>query len=343
MEPTAALYYPGAEPVWWIDGEFSADGRHFAATVQTVNWPMDRASRRATRWSGTYRSPSTAPVRVSIGTDCPGAGAQPGRPHFVHRLAARRVRRGVGDEIWTKDVTTFYAGLDVHADGSLLAVVAEEPGACAQNALLVGPPPARRSASCVARGTRPATSEFSPDGTLVGSVSSDGELVVWETATGRLLERWQTFDQQGIGFGPDNDLVHGGGRDSMLRTWDLSMQDTYLHQVTQVGDSSPYAHADVSPDGERVAYRWIDDAGTGWVRFVDTATGDATTPAKLPTQLFAWSLGSWRPDGQQYVGWCIMDCEEHGVLTVHDATTGEVVDKVDMLDDEDIVLGDLHG
>ena len=76
---------------------------------------------------------------------------------------------------------------------------------------------------------------FSPDGSLVGSASVDGELIVWDTATGRSVERWDTFDPWGIGFSPDNDLVYGGGGDSMLRTWDRSVQDTYLQQTTQVG------------------------------------------------------------------------------------------------------------
>ena len=104
---------------------------------------------------------------------------------------------------------------------------------------------------------------FSPDGTLVGSASNDGELIVWDTATGRPLERWDTFDPWGIGFSPDNDLVYGGGGDSMLRTWDLSAEDTYLQQTTQVGDAGVFTHADISPDGQQVAYRWLDGKGTG--------------------------------------------------------------------------------
>ena len=38
---------------------------------------------------------------------------------------------------------------------------------------------------------------FSPDGSLVGSVSDDGELIVWDTATGRPLERWDTASPVG--------------------------------------------------------------------------------------------------------------------------------------------------
>ena len=89
------------------------------------------------------------------------------------------------------------------------------------------------------RGHRDAVRDirFSPDGTLVGSVSNDGELIVWDTATGRPVERWDTFDPWGVGFSPGNDLVYGGGGDSMLRTWDLSAQDTYLRRTTQVDDA----------------------------------------------------------------------------------------------------------
>ena len=81
----------------------------------------------------------------------------------------------------------------------------------------------------------------------------------------------------GIGFSPDNDLVYGGGGHSMLRTWDLSVEDTYLQRTTQISDTKRFAHADFSPDGQQVAYSWLDE-DTGWVRFVDTATGEATPP-----------------------------------------------------------------
>ena len=143
---------------------------------------------------------------------------------------------------------------------------------------------------------------FSPDGSLVGSHSDDGELIVWDTATGRPLERWDTTAPWGVGFSPDGDLVYEGGGNSMLRTWDRSMEDTYLQRTTQVGDAEAFAHADLSPDGQQVAYRWLDDTGTGWVRFVDTATGEATPPTALPTQTPSGSVGTWHPDGGQYVG-----------------------------------------
>ena len=137
------------------------------------------------------------------------------------------------------------------------------------------------------RGHRDRVSEvrFSPDGTLVGSVSEGGELIVWDTATGRPLERWHTFDPYGVGFSPDNDLVYGGGGYSMLRTWDLSVEDTYLQRTTQVGDAEVFAHADFSPDGRQVAYSWLDGGhGMGQVRRHRHRRSDATRARAGVTQ-----------------------------------------------------------
>ena len=171
---------------------------------------------------------------------------------------------------------------------------------------------------------------FSPDGSLVGSVSTDQELIVWRTATGRPVERWYTFDGWGVGFSPDNDLVYGGGGgDSMLRTWDLSMEDTYLQQTTDVGGNTVFTHADISPDGQRVAYSWLDDQDRGWVRFVDTVTGDATSPTRFPVwdDLFNFNVvDAWHPDGGRYLGyWCDAHrpCARPGTVTILDPATGQ--------------------
>ena len=97
MQPTTKLDFPGGKPVWGVDVQFSADGRYLAATVQTAHWPGQDANEvpgYAVVWD--LRSPSTPPMRVPTGTDAPGAGAQPGRPDPVHRLAADGVRRGDG-------------------------------------------------------------------------------------------------------------------------------------------------------------------------------------------------------------------------------------------------------
>jgi WD40 repeat protein len=127
----------------------------------------------------------------------------------------------------------------------------------------------------------------------------------------------------------------------MLRTWDLTVEDTYLQQTTQVGGAEVFTHADISPDGQQVAYSWLDDQDRGWVRFVDTDTGDATSPVRFPVwNALFWvnAVDAWHPDGGQYAGfWCdgVEPCARPGTVTVLDSATGQPLRKP-----RDIVDGD---
>ena len=339
MQPMTKLASPSRKPVWGVDVQYSADGRYLAATVQTVDWAVQDASETpgyAVVWD--LRSPSTPPIRVPTGTDVQGMALSPdGRTLYTSApLTAYQV--ATGKRIWRReDVTTWYAALDVNADGTLLAVAANAD--TQKNHLLVSA--ATGATVHTLRGdpfNGPSIDiRFSPDGSLVGSVSNKGGLIVWDTATGQPRERWDTFSLWGVGFSPDNDLVYGGGGvDSMLRTWDLSAEDTYLRQTAQIRDAEDFAHAEVSPDGRQVAYRWLDGTGTGWVRFVDTATGEATPATRLPTNLGPKSHGTWHPEGGQYAAYCEA-CAEHpgDVVSVFDTTTGKLLRK-----SRDIVDGD---
>jgi len=327
MEPTTKLPFPGSKPVWGVNVGFSADGRYLAATVQTVNWYEEDTSVApgyAVVWD--LQSPSTPPVRVATGTDVQGVVLSPdGRTLYTSwPLTAYDVADG--SQIWRREeLSTPYGGaLDINAEGTLLALQRQRPDGCGVGLLV------RASNGATVRtltGQWACEIRFSPDGSLVGSLYG-GEMSVWETATGRLLERLRTFDPWGIGFSPDNDLVHTGGADSMLRTWDLSAEDTYLQRTTQVEDAEVFAEADIAPDGQQVAYRWLDDQGKGWVRFVDAATGERTRPTRLPAVVDIYSGGTWHPDGGRYVSYCtrlFYPCKGKGVVTVLDSTTGEVV------------------
>jgi DNA-binding SARP family transcriptional activator/WD40 repeat protein len=341
MEPTTKLDFPGGKAVWGVDVAFSADGRHLAATVQTVNWPGRGASGAlgyAVVWD--LRSPSTPPIRVPTGTDVQGVELSPDGETLYTTWPLTAYKVATGERIWRREgIEASYTALDVNAEGTLLAIAPVE------DVLLVD----ATSGDTVRtlRGHRDAVlidTRFSPDGTLVGSTGSDYELIVWDTATGRQLGRWRTFDEWGVGFSPDNDLVYGGGASgSMLRTWDLSMEDTYLQATTHVGDADPFVHADISPDGQRVAYSWLDDRDRGWARFVDTVTGDATSPVRFPVWDGLWFNGvdGWHPDGGQYVGyWCEQQqsCATPGTVAVLDSTTGKLIRKEDIVEGE----GDIY-
>jgi WD40 repeat protein len=124
--------------------------------------------------------------------------------------------------------------------------------------------------------------------------------------------------------------VYGGYGDSMLRTWDRSMEETYLQRTTRIGDGTVVAHADLSPDGRQVAYSWL-DGNRGWVRFVDTATGEATPPARVPVSAGPWASGAWHPQGHRYVATCTTGrCADPAMVL--DPATGRVLDRREFFD-----------
>lgn len=321
MQPAATLAFPGDEPVWGIDVGYSADGRHLAATVLTANHleqDPEQIKSFAAVWD--LRSPAEPPAKVPTGVGLQGVELSPdGRTLYAgHPLTAYDV--ATGRRLWRRNDVSATLDLDVNVQGTLLAA-----GATGKGALLVDAATGRTTARL--RGHRDGVRDmrFSPDGTRVGSVSSDGELIVWDAATGRLLERWDTFDPWGVGFSPDGDRVHGGGGDSMLRTWDLAMEETYLRSMAPVGLDGVITHAIISPDGQRVAYSWL-DKGTGWVKFVDTATGAATPPTRVPVfSEFPWPNGAWHPLGERYVTSCDFDCAGNGTATILDPATGRLL------------------
>ncbi len=332
MQPSTKLNLPGSKPVWGVDLQFSADGRYLAATVQTVNWPGQDASEApgyAVVWN--LRSPSTPPIRVPTGTDVQGMALSPDGQILYTGWPLTAFEVASGDQIWRRPEVTSVFPLDVNAEGTLLAVTDTGEADTGKEVLLVR---AHDGATVhTLRGHRDAVTDlrFSPDGSLVGSVSSEGELIVWDTATGRPLERWDTSDPWGVGFGPDGDLVYGGGSHSMLRTWDRSTEDTYLQQTTRVGGAEMFAHADLSPDGQQVAYSWLDGA-TGWVRFVDTVTGEATPPTHVPVSVGPWASGAWHPQGQRYVASCVtLECTGDPAMVL-DPATGRVLENRALFD-----------
>jgi DNA-binding SARP family transcriptional activator/WD40 repeat protein len=334
MQPTTKLDFPGRERVWGYDVQFSADGRYLAATMLPlpfVKADSDLTPGYALVWD--LHAPSAPPVRVPTGTGSQGlALGSDGRTLYTSRpLTAYDVASG--QRIWERPEVKAIS-LDVNAAGTRLAQGDQDSR---KDALLIDASNGRTVARL--RGHRDPVGDirFSPDGTLVGSVSDGGELIVWHTATGQPLERWDTFDSPwGVGFSPDNAKVYGGGGDSMLRTWDRSEEETYLQRTTQVDDAQMFVAAELSPDGDQVAYRWLDDTGQGWVRFVDTTTGGRTPPARLRAVEDLYSWGAWHPDGQRYVGyWCADACAP-GTVTVLDSDA-KLIRERDVVDGEGFV------
>ncbi|HEX5917628.1 MAG TPA: WD40 repeat domain-containing protein, partial [Nocardioides sp.] len=320
MRTTVELASPGT--FVGRDVEFSADGRFLAASLQT------ESSSFAVVWD--LRSPSAPPLRIPLGERASEGVALSRDGHTLYTsfpLTAFDV--ATGQRLWQRPRVWSIFHLDMNSQATMLVLGdIGDGGTLNEDALVVDPADGTTVARLRGHESWVRDIGFSPDGSLVGSVSDDGELIVWRSATGRPLQRWYASDSWGVGFSPDNSLVYGGGGESMLRTWDLSLKDTYLERTTGVRDTPAYAHADLSPDGRRVAYRWLDDMGRGWVRFVDTATGDATPRTRLLVNS-DWfggrQLGTWTNDGRRYASHgCREPCQGSGVVTVLDSAGGLV-------------------
>lgn len=336
MQPTATKLSFDGRPASGADIQFSADGRYLAASLHPGG--LARAFEQngyALVWD--LRSPSAPPERVRTGYGYQGLALSPDGQTLYTSVPLTAYDVATGRRVWRRAEVESWVVLHVNRRGTLLAVLDDS---AETDVLLVDA--ATGDTVRTLRGHRDAVSDvrFSPDGTLVGSVSRpDGELIVWDTATGRPRQRWDSFAPWNVGFSPDADLVYGGGGpDSMLRTWDLSVEDTYLQQTAQVSDARLFTQAEVSADGKQVAYRWLDDDDVGWVRFADTLTGDVTPPTRLPTnEGRARSMGAWHPQGGQFVGYrCDGNvCGAPGTVTVLDSATGQPLRA-----EQDIVAGE---
>ena len=128
------------------------------------------------------RAPSTPPIRVPTGTDPQGMALSPDGQTLYTGFPLTAYDVATGKRIWRRgEVWTWYTTLDVNAEGTLLAVQTDiEQG---KDLLLVSAATGATVARCVDIGTWSREVRFSPDGTLVGSVSEGGELIVWDTAT----------------------------------------------------------------------------------------------------------------------------------------------------------------
>ncbi|WP_168218487.1 BTAD domain-containing putative transcriptional regulator [Nocardioides eburneiflavus] len=336
MQESAVQLAPaGARPFIAIDVRFSADGSHLAAAMFSARKPGPLAQ-GTPAWVMVWdlRSPSEPPARIPTGILGQLVALSPdGRILYTNRpVTAWDVESG--EVLWQREELESSA-LDITFEGDILAI---EDHATLTDVLLLDSTDGTTVRTLGGHRDWPNDARFSPDGSLLGTVTRSGELAVWEVATGRHLHRWFTYDAWGVGFSPDNRLVHtGGGADTMLRTWDISYQDTFVRRTARVDGPALFARADVSPDGGRVAYSWIEDE-QGWITFTDPATGAATPPTRVPVVedqrwFGTWPVGAWHPDSGQYaVQGCADRCGKRGIVTVLDAATGTVIGRRDVVD-----------
>jgi len=166
----------------------------------------------------------------------------------------------------------------------------------------------------------PRGAAFSADGKLLATAHFGGEIIIWNLATGQVVQRLHTGEVAwAVAFSPDGRALYTAGDKGLLRAYDLGGQRRYL-RWTQAAPPRRYLHVLASGNGQRIAYLW-NEAGTSWVSIAEVATGRMTPPTSLDLELQdeAQVPASWHPNGQRLV--------VHGLhlAAVVDARTGKVL------------------
>ena len=279
------------------------------------------------------RSPSTPPVRVPIGRTPPGAGAQPGRPDLYTSLPLTAYEVAIGRaDLAPRGGRTTTVTLDMNAEGTLLALeVYSDYGTDRTRSWWT---PATGDTVATLRGHQDVVSDirFSPDGTLVGSTSIDGELIVWDTATGRPLERWRHLRSVGRRLQPGQ---RPGLRRRRRRLDAAHLGPVHGGHLSAADDPGRRRRAVRGrPTSRRTGSRWPIAGSTTQAR---DGSGSSTPPPENATlrpasrcrtpYVLAWRLASRRRAVRRVLVRRRVRAEDTGIVTVLDSATGKLLRK----------------
>ncbi|TCC44655.1 hypothetical protein E0H75_34390 [Kribbella capetownensis] len=302
---------------------FSADAQHLAASVQVILNPASGESSFgdpafALVWD--LRARDRRPVKVTLPAGPQGLALSPDGRTIYTQLPLRAYDVATGDRQWRRDDLAGDRTIDITLDGNLLAL-RRSAETNSNEIALVDAQTGKTIRMLRGHNGEPRDMTFSRDGTLLGSASQDGEVIVWNVATGTPRERIKTFEiSWGVGFSPDNRTLYTGGDEGILRAYDLSGQKLYVRRAQGV-PARDYLHALASGDGRSTAYVWR-DATDSWLMFADSATGATTAPVRLHGEVRPGprTPAAWHPNGRHLA---VFDLA--GVITVLDSRTGKVV------------------
>src|SRR5262249_19608316 len=114
----------------------------------------------------------------------------------------------------------------------------------------------RETGECVAtltgHGDRVYAVRYSPDGSILASVSNDGTVRLWDLPAGRLVRVLQRHHGRlwTGAFSPDGRLLATAGDGTVIRLWDPATGER-LH--TLIGHTGRIRSVDFSPDGRLLA------------------------------------------------------------------------------------------
>jgi WD40 repeat protein len=175
-------------------------------------------------------------------------------------------------------------GLAVSPDGKTLAVTADglQLWSTATGQRIGSPLPAAEAAGPVA---------FSPDGTMVAAIGTDGRARRWHVATQQEAGAAVSVGHQGaLAFSPDGRTLATAGADGSTRLWDVATQQEIGTPLT-AGPAPVYALA-FSPGGAMLASAGADGSTRLWDVATQQEIGTPLTAGPAPVYALAFS-----PDG----------------------------------------------
>ena len=152
---------------------------------------------------------------------------------------------------------------------------------------------------------------FSPDGKWLVSAGSNGNLKIWELATGRVAQNLtgQAGAVLSVAFSPDGRSLAYGGGDTTVRVWDV---ESGVERVTFRGHTAAVDGVQFMPHGERLVST---SAGQAAVKVWDlTRHPEYATLARTSPDIDALAF---RDDGRRLVSVTV-----GGKLQTWDATSG---------------------
>jgi WD40 repeat protein len=156
--------------------------------------------------------------------------------------------------------------------------------------------------------------DFSPDGTRLFTVGTDGTAKIWDASTGEeLLTLLHPAWVFGGDFSPDGSLVATGALDGIARVWDAN---TGHQLITLNGHTSGIGNVKFSPDGTRL----ITGSGDGTAKVWDiTPQGSREWLTFAGHSDLVFDV-AYSPDGTR-----VASASWDGTAKVWDANTGEVL------------------
>lgn len=306
----------------YLDIAFSADSRYFAASVFADSEPYDGPLEEPVRllvWD--LGSAGRAPRQVAVPRGEQGIALSPDGQTIYSGSPLTAYDVATGKRKWQRHDLRGSLSIDISTRGDLLALQLQNQDGTDSTAIGLVDAHTGKTVK-VLRGHAdppPRSLAFSRDGTLLGSASLNGEIIVWDVATGMPRDRIRTFEASwAVGFSPDGQTLYTGGDEGIIRVYDLSDQRQYLRRAQAV-PARDYLHVLTSDDGRTTAYLWRDGQDS-WVCFADTTTGATTTPARLGVELGERpsTSATWHPNGRHLA---IHDEDE---IAVVDSQTGKV-------------------